>query len=376
MPVYVDNNRYYLPLTEIINQMNGKMTIKDGMAYIEANGNKINLDTLKNYYVSNDKQFSLKKRALVFENIVYVSLFDLQKMLNLKIDWDEANNGIGLFGNKDSLPPNKQPESGKTALMRFEDVSADQRYATSESLEKLRAIFDYCYSRSIPMHLGWVPRYIDSKNNIDNDPAETYSIHNANFIYTLDYFSDKNGLIGLHGYTHQYGNELSISGTEFSDRSNNSEKSVRERLNFAINAAKKLDIPIDFFESPHYSATPYQKRIMEQYFNIIYEYRLSYTEKNISKIKVDNRVVKYIPTPLGYVNGRYDTNHMLSKIEALKSTTLGSFFFHPSIEFDFIALKKSANGYPSYVYGDNSPLHMIINTLIKKGYVFKDINSV
>jgi len=376
LPIYVDNNRYYVPLTEIINNINGKITNKDGIDNIEVNNNKINLNTKENYFILNDKKFSLKKKSIVSENVVYLSLFDLKKMLDLKITWDEEKDTIGLFCNRDKTIIDKQPESGKTALIRFEDITAAQRYSTSESLEKMRTIFDYCHSRNIPMHLGWVPRYIDIKNNIDNDPAEKYSMHNANFIYTLDYFADENGIIGLHGYTHQYGDEVSIDGIEFNGKHNTSEKSIRERLNYAINDAQKLEITISFFESPHYAALPYQKKIMEKYFDNIYEYRMSSSEKYITKVDLGDRVVKYIPTPLDYVNGSQDTDNMIKKIKSLKENELGSFFYHPNIEFEFITIKKDINGYPYYEYLNQSPLHRIINTFIAEGYKFKDINAL
>lgn len=83
-----------------------------------------------------------------------MSLYDLKKMLNLKVVWDEKNNSIGLFWNRDNTSASKQPDNGKPALIRFEDVTPEQRYATGESLEKLRIMFDYCYSRNIPMHLA------------------------------------------------------------------------------------------------------------------------------------------------------------------------------------------------------------------------------
>jgi Uncharacterized protein conserved in bacteria (DUF2334). len=58
---------------------------------------------------------------------------------------------------------------------------------------------------------------------IDNDPSTQLSMHNTDFIFTLDYLIDKNGLIGLHGYTHQQGNEESADGIEFNSKINSSE---------------------------------------------------------------------------------------------------------------------------------------------------------
>lgn len=375
-PIYMQRNRYYIPLNEVIYTAKGKIFSQDNQANIKVNGNEINLNTKESYYTLNGNKVNLRKRVILSGNIVYMSLFDLAKMLNLKVDWNIENNIVALFWNKDKLTTDKQPQGGKTALIRFEDITAAQRYSSAESLEKIRIITDYCYSRNIPLHLGWVPRYIDPNNNIDNEPSEKNSMYNADFIYTLDYFVDKNGIIGLHGYTHQHGQEVSIDATEFSNIYNTSEKDVRDRLEHAISDAKKLEIPIKFFESPHYTATLNQKRIMEQYFDNIYEFRISGMERNITKVNVGNRQVKYIPTPLDYVNGKDDTDHMIKKIKSLRGDSLGSFFFHPSIEFDFIKIKKDNNGYPSYEYLGDSPLHRIINTFIDNGYTFKSIDSL
>ena len=286
-PVYAEDNRYYMPLAELIEDIGGTITIGDAGVHLDVNNTGVDIDTTANQYSVNAHIFNLKKKVVVADDVVYISLFDLQKMLNLKVAWDEENGIIDLFWNRDTLVGDKQPLGGKTALVRFEDVTSAQsyRYSSAESLEKLRIIFDYCYARGIPMQLGWVPRYIDIEKGIDNAPAEDYSIHNANFIYTLDYFADKNGLVGLHGYTHQYGNEVSIYGTEFDGQYNTSESSIIERLQYANDDAHKLDIPIVFFETPHYAATRSQKSIMAQYFDIIYEYRISAGEKTITKVQ-------------------------------------------------------------------------------------------
>lgn len=115
---------------------------------------------------------------------------------------------------------------------------------------------------------------------------------------------------------------------------------------------------------------------MEQYFDNIYEYQMFRLEKNITKVNNGNRVVKYIPTPLDYLQGKEDTDNMINKIKTLTNGTLASLFLHPSIEFEFIELTKDANVYPSFKYEENSPLHRIINTLNKSGYTIKNINSV
>lgn len=211
---------------------------------------------------------------------------------------------------------------------------------------------------------------------IDNDPSAQSNLYNADFIFTLDYFIDRNGLIGLHGYTHQHGTEESVDGIEFNSRINASEKSVRERVEAAINCAKKLEIPVCFFESPHYDATKLQKRIIGQYFNYIYEGYKSQSEKGITKVKIENRIVKFIPTPLNYVDGVKDLNNMINKITKLPAKSLASFFYHPNIEFEYIKIARDKTGYPTYTYSEKSPLHQLLKVFSEKNYEFKSIQDL
>ena len=44
----------------------------------------------------------------------------------------------------------------------------------------------------------------------------------------------------------------------------------KERIEKAIETAKYLDIPISFFETPHYAITEEQNKIAEDYFKILY----------------------------------------------------------------------------------------------------------
>ena len=146
-------------------------------------------------------------------------------------------------------------------------------------------IGDYLYSCGVPFHIAWVPRYIDKAKNIDNDPSKIYNIYNADFIFTMDYLMSKKGFIGIHGYTHQFKNEVSIDGIEFSEKYYTDEKSINERLKLAIKCANDLDMPYIFFETPHYEATNYQHKVMEKYFNYIYDPSSKYQENKTIYIK-------------------------------------------------------------------------------------------
>ncbi|OOM69324.1 hypothetical protein CLOBL_52520 [Clostridium sp. BL-8] len=117
----------------------------------------------------------------------------------------------------------------KIALIRFEDVTAGEEYLDSENLEKFRIVVDYMFSVGAPVHIAWIPKFVDPPNGIDNDISKDYSMSNANFLFTIEYLLKRNGVIGLQGYTHQYGKEVSAEGTEFNKERNNDEKNVRKR---------------------------------------------------------------------------------------------------------------------------------------------------
>lgn len=385
LPIYVEKNRYYLPLTEIVEKIGGKSKNEADTLTLELNNNLITVDTKANTFSRGDKTRRLKKNIISSSGISYISLIDLCKIFNLKTDWNIENKTIALFFNREKLDVTESPASEKTALLRLEDITAGQRYSNSETLEKLRIISDYLYSENVPFHVAWVPRYIDPHNNpkIDNDPSTQNNMFNSDFIFTLDYFEDRNGIIGLHGYTHQFGNDVSIDGNEFHrsprDKIPAADGYTYERIGSAIASAKALDIPYGFFEAPHYAAAPNVLRVMEKNFDYLYQPYSSDGFSESKKLVVKNigdRTVKYIPTPLDYIDGKRDTDNMIRKINTLRPDLLASFFYHPNIEFEDIKLSKDDIGYPNYCYSPDSTLHRIIKVLKEKGYKFKTINEV
>ena len=76
------------------------------------------------------------------------------------------------------------------------------------------------------------------------------------------------------------------------------------------------------------------------------------------------------------MDGKEDLNNMLRKINKLKSNVLGSFFYHPNIEFEFIKLNENDGEYPVYKYDENSVLHQIIRTFNQDGYKFISIQDL
>lgn len=376
LPIYMDKNRYYVPVNNVLDKIHVNYTIKQGKAHIENGDKKIDID--KNLANISGEKYKLRKDVILKEDIMYMSLFDFNKIMGLKANWNESEKTISLYKNKkqEKIENNKSKDSKiKPAFVRLEDITSNQRYKTPEALEKLRVISDYLYSKNIPFHVAWVPRYLDPKNNIDDDASRDFNIHNANFVYTLDYFIDRGGIIGLHGYTHQANDAVSIDGIEFDGMTNNTEPVIRDRVEKAIQCAKVLDIPIGFFESPHYAATDEEMQIIEQYFNYMYDPPKFASRNNIAKRQSKDRTVTYIPTPLDYVDGIKHADKVIENINNLDKNTLGSFFYHPSIESSFIKFKNNKDGSVEYTYEDNSPLKKIIKAFEKNNYEFKKITD-
>lgn len=376
LPVYVVNSRYYLPMEETIRAIGGSIHCKELMWYLSVRDISVSICQKDNNYSLNGKSIKLYKKIDMINGTAYISLYDFVKIFNLKTRWDTANGTISTFHSREN-PEVCPPREGRPAVIRFEDVVAgeDANY-NSEELEKVRIITDYLYTRGIPVHIAWIPRYINPILNIDNDISKDISMYNMHFVFTLDYIINRNGLIGLHGYTHHSGNEASGAGWEFGRNTFISDELTHEKFQKAIEAAVQLDFSISFFEFPHYAASDSQIQIAEQYFDCIYQPKPRVKHIDVLNCNVDNRLVRYIPTPLDHMTSRYDVENILKRIQAIQPDTLASLFYHPPIDYGYIKLLEGEDGYPSYTYDIDSPLHRVINALEDRGYKFVTIDDL
>jgi hypothetical protein len=355
-PIYFNNNRYFLPISDVVMEMGGSLSFNEGKLYIRMKEEEVSVNLHDGVY-----------KALFMNNVLYISLADISMLLKLRLRWNYKDNEIALYFKEDKTLKLSEKRSGKPALIRFEDVTAGPPYDDGDNLQKVRIMIDYLHEKGMPFHVAWIPRFIDPLKGVDNDISKIFSMGNADFVFTLDYILQRQGIIGLHGYTHQYGDEVSGDGTEFDENRNNNEKSIRNKLENAIDTAQKLEIPFKFFESPHYAATEFQQSIMEQYFDYIYEPCVGIWGDKVTVSPRNNRT-RYIPTPLGYVEGKFGTTKMVYKIGKLKEGIIASFFYHPSKEMNFINLNSNDKGYPSYIYDTGSPLHRIMDALEENNY--------
>ncbi len=137
--------------------------------------------------------------------------------------------------------------------------------------------------------------------------------------------------------------------------------------------AKKLNIPISYWETPHYKTTAEEQKIFEEYFSIIYEPSIGLYNKKIITSE-NNEVTKYIPTPLGYVdddNGDSIIERMINCDENQEF----SLFYHLSMEIKSINITIN-NGNIEYKYKDDSILKKIVKLARKLGYRFSNINFI
>ena len=378
-PVLSRHNRYYLPVSDIIKILDGNIAVNENKIRMELLNNNTSIDLSIAAYTKDGRKYSMKKSPVIIENTIYITAFDFAEMFDLATHWCHDTSTLALYRDKDakkknitsSIDTNKKP-----ALFRIEDIYPGNCYDTDVALSKLRFMIDYLYRNHVPFHVAWVPRFVDPPNGVDDDLTEAESMLNADFIFTLDYMMSRSGLLGLHGYTHQHGVEPSYKGYEFGDKINSTDRETRNRFEKAISTANKLDLPYTFFEFPHYSASKRQYKLCEEYFDYIYQPTPQYGGDSVVKKSIGSRVVRYIPTPLGYISDGKDVADMPKRIKELSNDGIASIYFHPFLEFEYINITKDDNGYPVYDYSEKSHLHKLLKIFDEQGYRFEKITNL
>ncbi|MGG5460778.1 polysaccharide deacetylase family protein [Clostridium sp. B9] len=360
--IYEKNLRYYIALEDAINL--GQAMQENNKFLNKTNGNYIDLDNKKIYI--NNKLLSLRGEILEINNEKYISINDLNEILNLKDDWYKESKSIYLFNEKDNIiKPDYKVDNGKAALIRIEDVSAGGVFSKDNNMEKMKYLGDYFKANNIAFHIAWIPRYINPKENIDNDLLKNNDFENVHFINMLDYLINRGAVVGLHGYTHQHNKEISGVGVELKWNVNSNRKNVLNVINSALKTANTLNIPIGFFESPHYKADRGQQKIIENYFPIMFEPYAGYWNLN-PLISLSNRSTLYVPAPLGYVKD--DGQTVANRIESYSNEILTAFFIHPYKFLGSIKDEKSiSNKEQIYGFSEDSPIIKILSALKERG---------
>jgi hypothetical protein len=270
-------------------------------------------------------------------------------------------------------------DNKKQAVIRLEDVSPGI-YNTRESLDKLEGIANYLYEEGVPFQVSLVPVYVDPGNNLEISIGDADNQQVRDFIQTIKHMRDKGGKIGLHGYSHQYLKDVTGAGYEFMDKGNLTYAQpsyAEERAYLALELMNKAGIPVDYWETPHYTATLDQYRVFSKYFGLIYDPNpIDKKFKNISSwdsTGPDSESTIFVPAPLLNITDDKDIKRIFSQLDKNDPVLLASFFLHPYQEFKSMYKVKAAEGYEFYAYETDSYLHRLINGFKERGYRFVSV---
>lgn len=302
-----------------------------------------------------------------------------------------------------NIYPNKDKQH---AMLRLEDIGPGGDYGTPESLGKLRAVLDYIEAEGIPFQVAVIPRSISlgkdgvwHERGIDDPHPDALT---QSLIQLLRQAEGHGGALGMHGYTHQYGDTVmkgngqnSGIGYEFKVPGASGTKATdyaASRIESSLAAFKRAGLRPAFWESPHYRDTRAQEKVFRSYVGILYQPDL-YSLRSFKDMNMyDNRNAYgqdslgsvYVPAPLGYITNGASVDKLLKKAKTYDG--LASLFFHPFLEFPELEPVKGADGktmiqdgLPVYRYkgdGSNSYLHRIVAGLDQEGYRWMSLHDV
>lgn len=373
--VLYNNGRLCVPFYTTLRYLGGSYVQKGRVIDVATSGASL--------CVPLDPDPSNKPVTFYYNGVMYISLYDLLEPMHFTPILNVKANRIVILGNHCNMEDEVLTQSAvdsSTALLRLEDIVADgldpEGNYTEDNVEKLRYAAQYLYIRGQHYYIAWVPVYVNPKANITNDLTKDFNLYNANFLYTLDYMVDHNGHIGLHGYTHQYGEDKSCDGWEWGDKTPYTKQEQQERMVLAKQTAAKLGYKEEFFEFPHYGATVEQKEMAEKYFDAIYQ---SYADgdkiiNKIHKVKNNGREVYYIPTPADYVKSANDREVIINTIQdVVNNQESVSMFYHPILDKKKLTV-TTRNRERMWYYSDQGILPGIVNYIGSHHFVFSTYN--
>ncbi|HYK72983.1 MAG TPA: DUF2334 domain-containing protein, partial [Pseudoneobacillus sp.] len=292
------------------------------------------------------------------------------------------------------------------AMIRLEDVGTGGEYNSLEGLGKLRAVLEYIESEHMPFHVAVIPRRMSmgadgvwSERGID-DPNPDQVVRA--FVKLLKEAEQRGGVLGMHGYSHQYGDSVkaddsqnSGTGAEFNvDGAPETKENsyAAERITNSLNAFSRVGLQPAFWESPHYKNTREQEKVFRSYVGILYQPDL-YSLRSFKDLNVydtintygqDSLGSIYVPAPYSYVTDGKSVDRILSK--AAQGNGLASLYFHPFLEFPYLEKELGLDGkqvvndgLPVYRYKKGvsvSYLHRLIDGFKKEGYRWKSIYDI
>lgn len=301
---------------------------------------------------------------------------------------------------------NAFPNQGKHhAMLRLEDVGPGGSYETLDDLGKLRAVFEYLEQEHVPFHVATIPRskHIQpdgtwyEKGIDDPYPDETVK----QFIALLRQAQDHGAVLGMHGYTHQYGdtkrgdnNQDTGTGFEFNVKGSPETATAQyaaDKITKSLAAFDKAGFVPGFWESPHYNDTREQEEVFRSYMGVLYQpdFRSLRSFKDMTFYESPNTYgaetmgSAYIPAPLKYIHDRSSVDAVLKRLPTFQG--LAAMYYHPFLEFpalepvlDSQGKPQLRDGLPEYRYksGEPSNLHLLLDGFRQQGYTWESLYDV
>ncbi|BCJ85633.1 DUF2334 domain-containing protein [Effusibacillus dendaii] len=306
----------------------------------------------------------------------------------------QANTGI-----------NALPDANKRhAMLRLEDVGPGGNYSTLDDLGRLRAIFEYLEKEQVPFHVAVIPRWKYLQPNgtwyekgIDDQNPD---LQVKKFIELLQDAETHGAVLGMHGYTHQYGdhkmdnnNQDTGIGAEFHVKGAPQTDQVAyaaDRITKSLAAFDKAGLQPGFWESPHYNDTREQEQVFRSFMGILYQpdfYSLR-SLKDLNVYESENHYSRntlgsvYIPAPLKYIHDKDNVEKVLAELPTYQG--LASLYYHPFLEYPYLEPEKDSTGKPlirdglpvyTYKAGVQSNLQRLINGVKQQGFRWVSIHD-
>ncbi|MGN1317816.1 MAG: DUF2334 domain-containing protein [Lachnospirales bacterium] len=368
------NGRLYVPFEKACKDF--QISIKS------ANNGHILFKDNKEIFVSSQTGKSNKTDMYYYNNKSYIYIYKLIEPFNQMPVIDLTNNTINIYNSVDKAVKyyKSTSKSNNEAYIRLEDIMADglDKSLTPNydiaMLEKLIYTAKYLYESGQSYYIAWIPVYANPRANYWNDISQSYNLYNSYFVYTLDYMIEHNGHLGLHGYTHQYGNDISAVGYEWGENTPYSKEEQENRIKKAINCADRLGFNVEFFEFPHYGATMEQIKMAEKYFNIIYQsYPTEKFKNHFTYSSASGKKVYFMPTPADYVHTKYDLIGILNRLSTcINNNYTVSLFYHPVIDTGSIH-GNTIDKDRVWKYDNDGVLPNIVKYISANKYIFSPI---
>lgn len=289
-------------------------------------------------------------------------------------------------------------------MLRLEDIGPGGEYGTLEGLGKLRAVLEGLEQSGTAFHMAVIPRSIQvdddgqwTNRGIDDPNPDAYM---QAFIRLLQNAEQGGAVLGMHGYTHQYGEEVRedqnhISGIAREFKVPGAEETFEpsyaaDRIERSLQAFDQIGLTPAFWESPHYKDTRDQEEVFRSYMGILYEpdlYSLR-SFKDLNMKEQENTYGSttlgsvYVPAPLKYIHDDASVDRVVDRASGYNG--LGAVYFHPFLEFkalepvlDEAGKPVVRDGLPEYRYpqGSESLLQKLVGGLEQEGYRFISLHE-